>query len=156
MQILKSIAIKVGTTKLSVVYLASFLFVQVVLMTSVVLADGPAVPAGSAPVTGAAAAAGTPPQPGFGSMLFPFVAMFAVVYFLMIRPQQKKMKEQQGMIASLKHGDEIVTSSGILGTITGITDKVVTVEVADDVQIKMMKSQVAHVVKGSLKDVAVQ
>ena len=72
-------------------------------------------------------------------MLLPFAAMFAVVYFLMIRPQQKKMKEQQDMLGQLKHGDEVVTTSGILGTITGITEKVVTLEIADDVRIKILK-----------------
>jgi len=99
-------------------------------------------------------AAGAPQQPGLGSMLVPFVAMFAVVYFLMIRPQQKKIKEQQDMLAGLKQGDEVITTSGILGKVSGITDKVVTIEVADDVRIKMLKSQVAQIVKGQIKDLA--
>ena len=85
-------------------------------------------------------------------MLFPFALMFGVVYFLMIRPQQKKAKEQQDMLGGLKHGDEILTTSGILGKITGITDKVVTVEVADNVRVKMLKSQVSQIVKGPIKD----
>jgi preprotein translocase subunit YajC len=106
------------------------------------------VPAGSA------ASAAAPQQPGFGSMMLPMAAMFGVIYFLMIRPQQKKMKEQQEMLNALKHGDEVVTTSGILGTITGITEKVVTVEVADKVRVKMLKSQVSQVVKGQLKDLA--
>ena len=116
---------------------------------SVALADGPAVPAGAAPVAGGAAA-GVPAQPGMGGMLVPFVAMFAVMYFLMIRPQQKKAKEQAEMLNSLKHGDEVLTTSGILGKVTGITEKVVTVEVADNVRVKMLKSQVSQVVKGQL------
>ena len=80
--------------------------------------------------------------------------MFGVLYFLVLRPQQKKIKEQQTMLSTLKHGDEIVTTSGILGKVTGITEKVVTVEVADNVRVKMMKSQVSQVVKGSVKDLA--
>jgi preprotein translocase subunit YajC len=113
-------------------------------------ADAPVVPAGSAAaVPGAPVAA---PQPGMAGMVLPFVAMFAVVYFLMIRPQQKKSKEQQGMMESLKHGDEVLTASGILGKITGITDKVVTLEVADGVRVKMLKSQVSQVLKGQIKD----
>jgi preprotein translocase subunit YajC len=112
-------------------------------------ADGPAVPAGGAPVS--TAPIGAPAQSPLGMML-PFVAMFGVIYFLMIRPQQKKVKEQQTMLGALKHGDEIVTSSGMLGTVTGITDKVVTVEVADNVRVKMLKSQVSQVIKGPLKD----
>lgn len=87
-------------------------------------------------------------------MLLPFVAMFAVVYFLMIRPQQKRLKEQQAMLGALKHGDEVLTSSGLLGKVTGITDKVVTLEVADNVRVKMLKSQVSQVVKGQIKDLA--
>jgi preprotein translocase subunit YajC len=116
---------------------------------SAAFADGPAVPAGSAPAT---AAPLTPPSPGMGSMLLPFAAMFGVVYFLMIRPQQKKMKEQQDMLGQLKQGDEVVTTSGILGTIRGLTEKVVTIEIDDDVKIKVLKSQVSQVVKGSFKD----
>jgi preprotein translocase subunit YajC len=115
------------------------------------LGDEPAVPAGSAPADGASAAA---QQPGFVGMMLPFILMFAVVYFLMIRPQQKRMKEQQSMLTSLKHGDEIVCTSGLLGKVTGITDKVVTLEVADNVRVKMLKSQVAQVIKGQVKDLA--
>ena len=103
----------------------------------------------------AAPVAQSPQQPGFGSMLFPFAMMFGVIYFLMIRPQQKKAKEQKDMIGALKQGDEIITGSGILGTVTSITDKVVTVEVADNVRVKMLKSQVSQVVKGQLKDMNV-
>ncbi|MCM2323736.1 MAG: preprotein translocase subunit YajC [Oligoflexia bacterium] len=119
---------------------------------SLALAENPAVPGGAAP--GGAPAAGQPQQPGIGGMLVPFLAMFAVIYFLMIRPQQKKMKEQQQMLSSLKHGDEVITTSGMLGTVTGITDKVITLEVADNVRVKMLKSQVSQIVKGQIKDLA--
>jgi preprotein translocase subunit YajC len=117
-------------------------------LLSSAIADTAPVPAGAPTST-----LGQQP-PGFGSMLLPFGAMFAVVYFLMIRPQQKKMKEQQAMLGELKHGDEVITTSGILGTITGITDKVVTLEIADNVRIKILKSQVSQVVKGQIKDLA--
>ncbi|MGK5086362.1 preprotein translocase subunit YajC [Bdellovibrionota bacterium FG-2] len=120
---------------------------------TLVLADGPALPAaGGAPAGAAGVPAGAPAQPGLAGMLLPFLAMFAVIYFLMIRPQQKKMKDQQSMLGALKHGDEVVTTSGILGNITGITDKVVTVEVADNVRMKILKSQVSQVIKGQIKD----
>ena len=127
--------------------LASLFLVQAIAA----LADGPALPAG----TGAAAGGVVPAQqpPGIGGMLVPFLGVFAVMYFLMIRPQQKKMKEQQSMLGALKHGDDILTTSGILGKVTGITDKVITVEVADNVRVKMLKSQVSQVVKGSFKDI---
>ena len=109
------------------------------------LADGPSAP-GAAP--------GAPPQPSFGMSFIPFLLMFGVIYFLMIRPQQKKMKEQQAMVNALKQGDEILTNSGIFGKVTASSDKVVTVEVADKVHVKMLKSQVSQVVKGELKDLA--
>ncbi len=78
-------------------------------------------------------------------MLVPFVLMFGVIYFLIIRPQQQKMKEHQASVETIKHGDEIITNAGIFGKVTGITDKVLTVEIADGVRIKMLKSQVATI-----------
>lgn len=114
---------------------------------SLVLAQEGA-PAGGAPAGGAPAAQ----PPGAMGMLLPFILMFAVIYFLMIRPQQKKMKEHQQMVSALQQGDEVITSAGILGTVRGITDKVVTLEVSDNVKIKVLKSQVSTVVKGQLKD----
>jgi preprotein translocase subunit YajC len=120
-------------------------------MTSVAsaFADGPVVPAGSSPAT-----SGVSQQPG-GIMAFaPFILMFVVIYFLILRPQQKKMKEQQSMISALKQGDEILTASGILGKVTGMTDTVVTLEVADNVRVKMLKTQVSRVLKDPKKDLA--
>ncbi len=133
---------------LSAVVLSSISFV---MLESIALADGVVVPAGTA-VSPVAPAVGQ--QPGGMMALVPFVLMFGVMYFLVLRPQQKKMKEQQEMIAALKQGDEIVTASGLLGKITGLTEKVVTVEIAQDVRVKMLKSQVSQVVKGSIKDLA--
>ena len=125
----------------------------VLCFASLALADGPAVPAGTPAPTSGATATGMQ-QPG-GLMAFaPFLLMFAVLYFLILRPQQKKMKEQQTMLSALKYGDEVLTASGILGKVTGIADKVVTVEVADNVRVKMLKSQISQVIKGSVKDLA--
>jgi preprotein translocase subunit YajC len=89
-------------------------------------------------------------QPGMASMLVPFGLMFGVMYFLMIRPQQKKIKEQQALLASLKSGDEVLTSAGMIGTVKSLTEKVVTLEIAKNVEIKILKSQVAQVVKEPL------
>ncbi len=115
----------------------------------------PAVPAGSVPTAGAAAPVAAAPQPpGLMGMLLPIVLMIGVFYFLSIRPQQKKMKLQQEMLGALKHGDEVLTSSGMLGKVTGITEQVVTLEVADNVRVKMLKSQVSQVVKGQIKELA--
>lgn len=90
------------------------------------------------------------PQPSLMGMAMPFLVMLAVMYFLMIRPQQKKAKEHQTMMSELKTGDEVVTSSGIIGTIAGMTEKVVTLEVSKNVQLKVLKNQVNQVVKGSI------
>jgi preprotein translocase subunit YajC len=134
--------------------MAAFFLGQATFTLAEALADGPAVPAGAGVAPGGAPADGTPPPSGMMSLL-PFAAMFGVIYFLMIRPQQKKLKEQQQMLAELKKGDEILTNSGILGTVSGITEKVVTVEVADNVRVKMLKSQVSQVIKGGqLKEMA--
>lgn len=104
------------------------------------LADAPVVPAGATP--------GAPQAPGTGAMLVPFIAMFGIMYLFMIRPQQKKMKEQQNMLKALKEGDEVLTSSGILGTVKTITDRMVTLEIDTNVKLRVLKTQVAHVLKG--------
>ena len=75
--------------------------------------------------------------------------MFAIFYFLLIRPQQKKMKEHQSMLHRLQRGDEVVTSGGIFGRITAITDDSVTLQVADNVKIKLQKSAVQAVLTGA-------
>ena len=95
--------------------------------------------------TNAPTQAGQPPQAGMMSMLTLFAPMFLVIYFFIIRPQNKKMKEHKTLLDKVKSGDEIVTASGIFGTVTGVTDTVVTVEIADKVRIKMLKGQVASV-----------
>ena len=86
----------------------------------------------------AGAAAG---QGGFMSFL-PLILIFAVFYFLLIRPQQQKAKAHQDFVANLKKGDEVLTSGGIIGKITGITDTVVTIEIADNVRIKISRQYV--------------
>jgi len=90
---------------------------------------------------------------GQGSALgafVPLILMFAIFYFLLIRPQQKKSKQHREMIASLRKGDRVVTSGGLHGTITGITDDVVTMEIAPKVRVKVSRGSVAGVLrKGS-------
>lgn len=72
----------------------------------------------------------------------PLILIFAVFYFLLIRPQQKKAKDHQRFLQALKKGDNVVTNGGVHGKITGITDKVVTVEIADNVRIKVSRSHI--------------
>lgn len=85
--------------------------------------------------------------PNFLVQAVPFLAMFFIFYFLMIRPQVKKQKAQQEFLHQLKKGDRVLTSSGIFGTIEGLTDKYVTLEIADDVNIRVLKAHVTQPVK---------
>ncbi len=84
-------------------------------------------------------------------LLFPIV-LIAVMYFLMIRPQMKRAKEHKGMLEKLAKGDEVITNGGIAGTVTDIGDNFVTVEVADNVRVRVQKAAVGNVLpKGTLK-----
>ena len=76
-------------------------------------------------------------------------AMIVIMYYVMIRPQSKRQKEHQRLVASLKTGDSVVTTSGIHGMITNVKDTTVTVKVADNVKIEMEKSAVANVAKAN-------
>ncbi|WP_372655865.1 preprotein translocase subunit YajC [Halobacteriovorax sp.] len=87
----------------------------------------------------AAAAAGSP---NALSSFLPMIAVFGIFYFLMIRPQAKKAKEEQAMLSQLGKGEEIYTKSGLFGTITGITDKVITLEVAEGTKVKVLRSHI--------------
>lgn len=95
-------------------------------------------------ISSASAQTGTAQASGpAGFMQFvPFVLIFLVMYFLMIRPQSKKMKEEQAFLSKLTHGDEVYTKSGILGKITGITEKVVTLEVEGGAKMKVLKTHI--------------
>jgi preprotein translocase subunit YajC len=77
-----------------------------------------------------------------GNPLFLMLAMLAIFYFLLIRPQQKKQKEHKDMLTSLQKGDVIFTAGGIHGKITGLTDTTITLEIADKVRIKINRSAV--------------
>ena len=93
--------------------------------------------------------------PSAGGQLAPLLMMvvfIVVFYFLLIRPQQRKAKDHQAMISKLSAGDEVVTSGGILGRIVEIGDTFITLEIADDVRIKVQKFQVTSLMpKGTLK-----
>jgi preprotein translocase subunit YajC len=80
------------------------------------------------------------------------VLMLVVFYFLLIRPQNKKAKEQREMLSKVAAGDEVATTGGILGKVTDVGDQYLTVEIASGVQIKLQKFQVAQVLpKGTVK-----
>jgi preprotein translocase subunit YajC len=98
-----------------------------------------------------AAGGAASPQTGL-----PFIVMMGLMvvgfYFLLIRPQQKKQKEHQAMLSKLSAGDECVTSGGILGRIIEVGDNFITLEIADNVRIKVQRFQVTTLVpKGTLK-----
>ena len=84
-------------------------------------------------------------------MLLPMVVIFGAFYFLLIRPQQKRQKAHTALVAELSTGDEVVTSGGIFGKITGITDLYVTLEIAENVEIKIQRATISQVLpKGSI------
>jgi preprotein translocase subunit YajC len=80
---------------------------------------------------------------GLMGMMLPLVLMFVVFYFFLIRPQQKKQREVTEMLNQLKNGDQVLTSSGILGRITGLTDQWVVLELQEKVRIKILRSHIA-------------
>ncbi|HXE21858.1 MAG TPA: preprotein translocase subunit YajC [Rhodoferax sp.] len=82
----------------------------------------------------------------------PLVLMFVVLYFVMIRPQMKKQKDQRNMLAALSKGDEVATSGGMLGKITKLGDSLLSVEIASGVEVQVQRSAVVQVLpKGTLK-----
>lgn len=93
-----------------------------------------------------APAAGDPAAaPSLLIQLAPMVAIFAIFYFLLIRPQQKRAKDHQAMIAAVRRGDTVVTSGGIIGKVSKVEDQVVTVEIADGVKISVVKTSLSEV-----------
>lgn len=105
------------------------------------------------PSAHAQAAAGGQPAGGLGSfgLLMPII-LIAVMYFLMIRPQMKRQKEHKALLDKLAKGDEVLTNGGIAGTVVEIGDNFITIEVADNVRIRVQKSAIGNVLpKGTLK-----
>ncbi|NIM70693.1 MAG: preprotein translocase subunit YajC [Xanthomonadales bacterium] len=91
------------------------------------------------------------PQGGLMGFL-PLIIIFAVFYFMLIRPQMKRAKEHRKMVSELAKGDEVVTNGGLLGKITEVGDSFVTLELADNLQVKLQRNAVANVMpKGTVK-----
>ena len=85
------------------------------------------------------------------TLLFP-VILIAIMYFLMIRPQMKRQKEHRAMLDKLAKGDEVITNGGIAGTVVGIGENFITVDVASGVQLKLQRGAITSVLpKGTLK-----
>jgi len=94
-------------------------------------------------------------QPGgtaaFMIQMFPLLAIFVIFYFLMIRPQQRRVKEHQARISAVKKGDEVVTGGGIRGKVTKVSDDEAEVEIAQGVKVRVVKSTITHVLTGNAK-----
>lgn len=97
-------------------------------------------------------AMGTSPQSGEAPNplinLLPIVLMFVIFYFLLIRPQQKRAKEHKAMLESVQRGDEVVTSGGILGKVTALGDEYITIEIAENVKVRLQRQAIMTVKKG--------
>ncbi len=92
--------------------------------------------------TAEVATAATSAAPPAWMQFVPFVIIIGVFYFFLIRPQAKKQKETQAFLTGLKVGDQVITQSGILGRIASMTDAIVNLEIANNVQIKVLRAQV--------------
>ncbi len=82
---------------------------------------------------------------GLGGMLIPLILMFAVFYFLLIRPQQKRQKEHQKLVSELQKGDRVITTGGIHGIISNVKEKTISVKVADNVKLEINRANVTAV-----------
>src|SRR4030065_795551 len=78
------------------------------------------------------------------SLIVPTMLIIGIMYFLMIRPQQKRLKEQRYMAAAIRRGDTIVTSGGIIGKVTKVDDQELQVEIADGVKVKLLRSTISE------------
>lgn len=86
---------------------------------------------------------------GLIASLAPFLIIFAIFYFLLIRPQQKKARENREMLAKLKKGDRVMTSGGILGTLTAVGEHTVTIQITENVKIRVERSHIAELREGA-------
>ena len=116
------------------------------IFTTKAFADTTTTQATTAVPTTAGAPPVAAPQQSTMAMILPFALMFLVFYFLMIRPQQKKIKEHETLVNNLQKGAEVITSAGIIGRIHGIADKFITLEIDNNVKIKILKSRIESVV----------
>jgi preprotein translocase subunit YajC len=91
-------------------------------------------------------------EPNTLMSFLPLIIIFVIFYFLLIRPQMKRAKEHKNLVAALGTGDEVVTNCGLLGKITKVGESFVTVELADNVQVRLQRHAIASVMpKGTIK-----
>jgi preprotein translocase subunit YajC len=97
---------------------------------------------------GAGGAGGAGGSGGLGAFL-PLIIIFAIFYFLLIRPQQKKSKQHKQLLSELRKGDKVISSGGLHGVITGLSDEVLTVEISPKVRVKISRGSIAGVIRRS-------
>lgn len=99
----------------------------------------------------AAAAPAQPQGDPMSGMLF-FIGMLALMYFLLIRPQQKRAKEHRKMVEAIAKGDEVITNGGVLGKVTEVGEQYISLEIAANTEVKLQRHAIATVLpKGSIK-----
>lgn len=91
--------------------------------------------------------------PGLMSNVILFGSIILIFYFMIIRPQQKRAKERQKLIDSMKKGDKVITSGGIYGTVAGLDEKTVLVEIADKVKVKLDRGSIATIISESVPEI---
>ena len=84
----------------------------------------------------------------------PFILIIVIFYFLLIRPQQKQAKEHQAFLNGMQKGDEVVTRGGLHGKITGLTDKIITLEIADNIRVKVSRNLILSSKASASEDAA--
>ena len=91
--------------------------------------------------------------PGLMSNVILFGSIILIFYFMIIRPQQKRTKERQKLIESMKKGDKVITSGGLYGIVAGLDEKTVLVEIADKVKVKLDRSSIATIISESAPEI---
>ncbi len=77
--------------------------------------------------------------------IFPFIALFAIMYFLVLRPQQRRVKEHREMVSNVRRGDTVVTAGGLVGKVTKVEENEVQVEIAENVRVRVVKTTISEV-----------
>jgi preprotein translocase subunit YajC len=91
--------------------------------------------------------------PGLMSNVILFGSIILIFYFMIIRPQQKRTKERQKLLESMKKGDKVITSGGMYGTIAGLDEKTVLVQIADNVKVKLDRNSIANIISDTPPEV---
>lgn len=102
----------------------------------------------------AAAQGAAQPSPSIVEMLVMPAVFLVIIYFLIIKPQQKKAREQNDLLANLKAGDEVVTSGGMIGKIKAVADSFVTLEISNNTNVKILKGSITSLSKTQMKEPA--